>query len=455
MRFQKAHIVLGNIVILIAMNSCVEPFEANTKTFSGVLVIDAKLTNEEKQHEVLLSRARTFEADSIVPETNAIVKIVDDLGMEFSFEEKDAGRYVSNTVFGSKPNNSYQLSVTTVDGNVYYSESVSAPINSEIGRLYVERDIQENEEGVGVLVDNSENNDGSKYYRYEYEETYKIVAPYYSPFELKVEIFTDLEEIDVNIDNGLVYYPSNEDGGVEFFFITVEPREKDVSTCYTTRKSTNIVLASSDIGAADVSSRFLVRFVKRQDYAISYRYSVLVKQFVLSRDAHAYYSNLSDFSSSESVFTQVKPGFLEGNITSLKSSNQKVIGYFEVASVSEKRLFFNYSDFFSGEPLSLYSINCEPTGNPALSLNSGHSTIDENREEFIVDGISTDSPLIQGILENTFVYYAHNEDYQDQLEAQVEATMNRDGLSPYYVKSTACGDCTVLGSLEKPDFWIE
>ena len=41
-----------------------------------------------------------------------------------------------------------------------------------------------NEEGVTIFVDYEPTQD-SKYFRYEYEETYKIIAPKWSPFEFE------------------------------------------------------------------------------------------------------------------------------------------------------------------------------------------------------------------------------------------------------------------------------
>lgn len=456
MNICKVHNIVVCIAILIAVCGCVEPFEANTEGFLGLLVIDAKLTDEVKHHVVLLSRARPFETDSIVPEPNASVKVVDDMGVEFDFEEKNTGTYVSINVFNAEPNHSYQLVVALEDGSSFISESVLTPKESEIGQLYAEHDIQDNaEEGVAILLNNNHNDVVSKYYRYEYEEAFKIVAPYYSPFEFNVKRFASLEEIDVDLNEGIVYAPIRGNGITDLFFITITARTKNVSICYTSRKSKNLVLGNSDIGIGNLSSRFLIRFLDRDDYAISHRYSVLVKQLVLNRDAHAYYNDLNKFTSSEDVFTQIQPGFIEGNIVGLKDPNQKVLGYFEVASVSEKRLFFNHNDFFVNETSPIYAINCEPTGSPPLNLRSGHFSDASDNDDFIVDGTSVDSPLIDGILAETLVYYAHNVDYQAQVEALNESMMNSDGLAPFFTKDVACGDCTVLGSLEKPDFWIE
>ena len=45
----------------------------------------------------------------------------------------------------------------------------------------------------------------------------------------------------------------------------------------------------------------------------------------------------------------------------LEDPEEKVAGFFEVSTVSEKRLFINFSDYFPGEDLPDYVVNCIPS----------------------------------------------------------------------------------------------
>jgi len=74
------------------------------------------------------------------------------------------------------------------------------------------------------------------------------------------------------------------------------------------------------------------------------RYSIFVKQYVQNFAAHTFYQTLKDISGSESILSQTQPGFFAGNIKSDDNPNEKVIGFFDVSSVSNKRIFFNFSD---------------------------------------------------------------------------------------------------------------
>ena len=206
------------------------------------------------------------------------------------------------------------------------------------------------------------------------------------------------------------------------------PRSQDKRICYRTETSQNINLTSSKGFTEDRVSRFLTRFVRSDDYKISHRYSLLVRQFVHSRDAYGYLEAVSSFSGEGSLFSQVQPGFVAGNIVSEANPDEKVIGFFDVASVSTKRIFFNYDDFYPNEPLPPYINSCQIIA-PLQCIPSGHNT-------YRCGG------LINGIERNIIVYRGMNTG-QIPLGGQ------------FLMVDRECGDCTALGDIEPPEFWIE
>ena len=413
---KKVHIVL----VFCFLYGCVEPFEAETQIFEDVLVIDARLNDEEKHHKVLLSRARPFEQDDSNAEQNATIKMKDDSGTEYSFEEQGPGTYVSTTPFSAQQNRGYQLLVTTVDGKSYVSETVRTPSPEIIDALYAKRETNGNgDEGVSILVNVLGSGKDIGYFRYEYEETYKIIAPFWDPFEFDI------------IDNEPC-------ADFDIYEVGIKPRVVESRICYNTVSSTDVIQASTDALEENTISKFLVRFIDRDNFIMSHRYSIEVVQNRQTPEAYFYYQRLDSFSSSESIFSEIQPGFFIGNIESETDENEKVLGYFEVASVSRKRIYFNYSDLFPEEALPPYPINCETVGSPLLITPGFHC-----------DGPNCDgaceSPLISAIEAGLVVFHAENDDFTNVGEF----------IGPYLTKSAACGDCTKLGSNVKPDFWVE
>ncbi len=421
---------ISKILVFLSLGfcalSCIDPFDFETQSFEGVLVVDAKLSNEVKIQEIILSRARPFELDSMINERNAIVQVVGGNNTTYNFEEASPGVYRSTTIFGAAINQTYQLKITTIEGVSFVSEEIETPTANQIKKVNAERNVQDDgDEGVAILVDTEAGNDNSAFLRYEYEEDYKIIAPFWNPAEF--DIIAD----QLCVPPGLV--------------VEIKQNTQNNRICYGHTESTNIILANSDRQTTNDLSAFQVRFVSRSNFSISHRYSILVKQFSLNQSAYSYYERLASFSESEDVFSSIQPGFLEGNIIST-NSNGRVLGYFEVSSVSKERIFFNYTDFFRNEALPPYPVNCEPVQNPPLVPAGAHCTGDG-----ISDG-TQGSPLIDGIRAGLYVYHADNEITPEDIEANGGGI---GGLGPFFTKFKPCGDCTVYGSNIKPEFWVE
>ncbi|MEO1013036.1 MAG: DUF4249 domain-containing protein, partial [Bacteroidota bacterium] len=391
-------------VFLFLLLGCVEEFVPKTRTFESALVIEATITNELKLQEILLSRTFRFESNVPNPESGAAVRILDDAGNEYAFGETDTGRYVSRTEFTAQPNRKYTLEVTTTDGREYASEPTQLTQASTIEDLYAERITNDDGvEGMAIFVDSFDPTNSSQFYRYEYEEAYRIIAPDWRSVDLAPAPDTeDFDPCDVVIVGG----------------------DPDAEVCYWSATSNTIIITETESLDSDRVVRFPVRFIDRDNYIISHRYSILVRQFVQTSQAYTFFSTLQDFSGTESLFSDTQTGFFNGNVFSKENENEKVLGYFDVASVTERRLFFNYDDFFPGEELPPYAVPCEPIAPPLVDA-SGRC-----RLRFFVAS-------------NGVRYLRENDSPVPFIEG------------PYFVVPRACGDCTVLGSTEVPDFWVE
>jgi hypothetical protein len=141
----------------------------------------------------------------------------------------------------------------------------------------------------------------------------------------------------------------------------------------------------------------------------------LVNQYSISREAYTYYEILRELAGSDNVFAQSQPGFFEGNISSLDNQEEKIVGYFEVASVSSKRIYFNYEDFYEFE---------------------------SERPSFV--DISTCEQTIGSPIDETLITKV-----QFDLVRYVGVTVTGN----YIVVPRRCVDCNVFGSNVVPDFW--
>lgn len=410
MRIRHSYILLSICGVLF-YTGCIEEIEIETESFENALVIDAIITNEDKQHEVFLSRTYPFEDGGTNPESNANVTITGN-GTIYEFEEDDAGRYVSKTSFRAVPNVDYQLQISTNNGRTYNSSLMRLTPIAQIDALYAIRETNDDgTNGMSMYVDTYDPTGNSKYYRYEYEETFKVQPPSF-----------------VNQDLIRIILPQDPFNDCYICSVKLVVRSEDKRICYRTETSQNINLTNTNDFTEDRVSRYLTHFVRSDDYKISHRYSLLVKQYVHSGEVYNYLDALSNFSEEGSLFSQVQPGFIASNLVSETNLNEKVIGFFEAASVSTKRIFFNYDDFYPNEPLPPYINSCQPSA-PLRCVPENFNTV-------------RCGGLMNGIDRNIIVYRGMN-----------TGQIPRGGA--YLMVDRECGDCTALGDIEPPEFWIK
>lgn len=418
------------ITTLFSLSACIEPFEFETRDAEDVLIVEATITDQVERQNIFLKRASSLEEVNLRPEDynpnvpklpdvdltnyeeNASVSIIDDVGNSYEFIESEPGTYISGIVFAAESGREYQLVILTSNGENIESDFRTVPGKSQINNVYAEKTINdEGTEGIAIYVDGEDATGSTDYFRYIYEETYKIIAPRWTSRE-----FVVIDER--NFELG------------ETPIIEVRPRAQEEQTCYGTESSTEIILANTlNLQSSEVQ-RNIVRFISRDNAILSHRYSILVKQLLQSQIAFQYYERLKSFSKSESVFSEIQPGFLEGNLTS-SIGRETVIGYFDVSSVSEKRIFFDYVDFFEGDELPTYffNFNCDRLFSVPLIR---------------VEGCP--EPLPVQIRWELVEFWGLNDGTANIIE-------NCPG--PYLHTPRICGDCTALGSNIKPDFWVD
>jgi hypothetical protein len=396
-QFSINRILLFSLLCLL-ISSCTEQYALQTNTFENALVVEATITNELKKQEIKITRTYRLEEKETTIESGAIVTVTDNENNKYVFEQKDS-TYVSQTEFQAIPGKKYRLDITTKNGKSYYSTPETLTTVNEIQSIDATVQTIKGDRGVEINVNSYDPTGTSKYYRYEYEETYKIMAPQWD------DEMTRLAPLQP---------------GEEHQAIMILPRTKETRTCYTTKKEDYIILTSTNALNED-RVRFPIRFISNQNYIITHRYSILVRQYIQTIEAYTFYKTLKEMSGSESILSQSQPGFFYGNIKSSDNPNEKVIGFFEVSSVSSKRIFFNYTDLFPKEPIPPYFTDCT--------------------ERVYVDCFNPTpeckgAALRSAIVTNLLVLLANS------------------GLT-YLMVPPPCGDCTTFSSNVIPSFWID
>ncbi|WP_082472367.1 DUF4249 domain-containing protein [Flavobacterium sp. Leaf82] len=396
-------------MILLSILGCTTPYNYQTNGFEDAIVVEATITNEYKNQEIKVSRTYKLEEKTPNFETKAVVYVTDDIGNKYEFKEGTES-YISLTQFLAASGRTYQLHILTKDGRSYISSSEKLPQETKIDKLESKAVTKNGVLGVEITVNSSDPTNNSRYYKYEYEETYKVVAPKWY-YQKAVPVF---------------YAPgSNPPGKVVF-----EDRTEEARICFLNQKSNDLLITNTNQLSEDKVTDFPVRFISSKDPIIRNRYSILVKQYVQSLAAHTFYETLKEISNNGSLLSQTQPGFFYGNIKPVDNPGEKVIGYFNVSSYSEKRLFFNFGDIFPGKPIPAYQYDC-PAPIPELET-----------DNYLFTYCFGQSPACKGTTIMNLLATGTRSYFPDETGA-------------YILYAIECGDCTSFSSNIKPSFWID
>ena len=301
--------------MLLLMVCCIEPIEIESDTYDKLLVVEGRLSGEAKQHKILLSSTSRINDRQVIPEEGASLTIRENNGGIVTLTENEPGAYYT-PIFAGSPGKSYQLLIETKDGTRYISEEVSFKSTPEIKNIYAEyfNDRGYEDNGVAIYLDTEDPSGRTRYYRWEFEETYEIETPFPSNF---------------------VWL-----GGNEVVF-----RDDPVDHCWATDVSQKILTATTANLQSDKITKQQLTFIPATSHVMRIKYSLLVRQYAMDEKAYLFWKMMHDVNETQGSLFDIQTGAVWGNIRADDDSQALALGYFEAAGVSEKRVFFSPADF--------------------------------------------------------------------------------------------------------------
>jgi hypothetical protein len=370
-------------ICYLFLAGCVEPYPPPiSNSLVDFLVVDGYLDNTDGSATVALSRAIPLSSSSgsTPPERDAIVIVEDSDGNSFNLVESEPGIYKQPSlpvVLGKE----YRVRIKTTDEQEYVSDFVSAksvpPIDS------VTWAVSEDGSGVEISVTAHDDSKQTRFYQWTFEETYQYQSAYMSYYE---KVGEDV----VVIPNGAPTYE-----------------------CWRTESSQNIIIGSSQNLAQDIIYKHPVTHLPRGTQKLADRYSIRVKQRSLSRNVYDYWFNLQQTTENLGGLYDPQPGQIIGNLANVDDPTNIVLGYFNVVSSTQKRIFIDFYDL----PREL---QIKPDA-----------------------GCVTDTVLLERLPTfNTFIYSLITQVYQGPV------------MIGYLYSKKQCVDCRLQrGVTTKPEFW--
>jgi hypothetical protein len=161
-------------MLLLLMMNCVEPFDMPVRNEDvGFLVVDGYINTKNQTATVVLTRAIPLAAGGAAPrEFNASVFIEEEGGRTYTLQSENNGVYrVTSSDFLN--DRRYRLRIMTASRKEYYSEYITTKRSPEIDSVSWSPSL----EGVTINIDTYDPLNQTKYYRWEYEETWKYESP--------------------------------------------------------------------------------------------------------------------------------------------------------------------------------------------------------------------------------------------------------------------------------------
>ena len=329
----KRNFYIWALFMLGGVYSCVKPYDFDPGNYETILIIEARLSNVPGKQEVKITYS--YPLDTILNETinEAVVWVEDQDGNATYYSNQENGVYLSSEGFSGTIGNTYQLHIEMPDGEEYVSEEETLNPPVEIDSIYgqylqkASENSANNTGGIQFFIDSKESN--QSFYRYEWTEAYKIVAPYPASHY-------------VTADSMLVKMDSS------------------TGICYKEGSSNELIYGTTNNSTVNRMVEFPVRYVSEETQYLRTRYTILVKQYSISQKAYIFYKQLDENNKSGGSLFDQQSGAVVGNITNVTNPDKNVVGFFEVAGVSEKRAYFEPIDLDERFNQSNFPYNCRP-----------------------------------------------------------------------------------------------
>jgi hypothetical protein len=300
------------LLLVLTVAGCKTPFNPQVTSVSGhYLVVEGIINSGNDSTIIKLSRTvKLSQKTTSNPELRALVTVESENGGSFPLSE------LGNGVYAAGPLNldlakRCRLHIKVFDGREYISDFDIVKSSPDIDSITYK--VQNN--GIQFYINSHDPQSNTRYYRWNFDETWKYVSLYRSNYKMVGGYPTYR-----------VFYNSDD----------------NIYECYKTEQSKQILLGSSAKLSQDVISMLPFDFVNAESGKISFGYSILLRQYALTANAFNYWQDLKKNTEQLGSIFDAQPSLVSGNIHCTTNPAEPVIGYMSASSVKSKRIFVDH-----------------------------------------------------------------------------------------------------------------
>ncbi len=374
-------------IALIQVTGCKEPYDPTLESgYKNYLIVEG-FVNASGITSLHLSRSMKLDEKGIIkPEKGAALQIEGDDNTVYPLYHEVNGLYKS-AVLDLAPGNKYRLRIKTASGSEYLSDYSSVRSSPDIQVSWSQQT-----NGLGIYVSTADPENQTKYYQWSYDETWEVRSFKRSFYGVRQ-----------TVPNLGVF--ERTPSGIEELF-----------ACWANARATNILTASTAALAEDRIDNYPLVFIPNGSDKLAVRYSILVKQYAIPREAYEFLELMRKNSEQMGSVFDPQPSAVRGNIYNVSDPEEPVIGFMVTASPVEKRIFITSAE----------------AGDWRNTMECGEIYV----------------PNVRDSLERFF---------RDDRNLIIDGPDDPNSSVPrklgYFASVPRCLDCRLRGSTVKPSFW--
>lgn len=278
----------------------------------GYLVVEGFISGNTPI-KYTLSRTLPLPGDSTIPpEKGAEVEVEGNDNSIYRLIEQNPGVYSSPDTPGLNPQAQYRLRIHTTNGEDYLSDFVPFKPSPPIDSVNWVR----GPEGVTIFANTHDGTGSSRYYQWEFDETWQYNSAEYSYLTYDS---TDSMTVFRNLPADQIF------------------------TCWHELPSSTIILGNSIKLAQDVIYEQPLEQFPTTSQKLAIRYTTLVHQWVLTDSAYNYASIMQKNTETLGSIFDAQPSGLVGNIHCLTKPGEQVVGYISAGTIQQQRIWISVS----------------------------------------------------------------------------------------------------------------
>jgi len=315
------------VSVILFFCTCKTPYTPTPiSTVTNYLVVEG-LINITDSTYINLSRTVNLSAKTTAkPELKATVTVESNAGGSYPLKELGNGVYAAGPLNLSAANQ-YHLRIKTSNNSSYVSDFVPAKVSPPIDTITWAA----KSNALEIYANTHDPKNATRYYRWDFTEGWEFHSFYNSQI----------------ISNGLQ--------------VSFRTPAQQIWDCFGSDASTNISLGTSVQFSNDVISQQLINTIDATAEKIGIKYSILVKQYALTKDAYDYWALLKKNTEQLGSIFDSQPSTSLGNVHGVTNPAEVVIGYISAGTVTTSRIFITKKQLPNWVTTPAYGLSvCSP-----------------------------------------------------------------------------------------------